>query len=60
MFLLCVDALLKDIEICRKKLVDLASLFPLSHKKVIKTSTELDALLNQYQEKTAKKRAGKA
>lgn len=40
--------LLREIELCRKKMVTLASSVPLTDIEVVKTSVKLDKLLNEY------------
>lgn len=45
---MCAETLLKDIEKCRKEMVELASTTSLSNQHVIETSTKLDHLLNKY------------
>lgn len=45
---MCSESLLKDIEKCRKEMVELASSTSLSNQRVIDTSTKLDHLLNKY------------
>lgn len=42
------QALLKEIELCRNRMVSLASNSSYSNKEVVKISKELDVLLNQY------------
>lgn len=42
------QALLEEIELCRKKMVNLAYATSLSNHEVIKVSKQLDTLLNQY------------
>ncbi|MBP2241619.1 stage 0 sporulation regulatory protein [Cytobacillus eiseniae] len=41
--------LLKEIEECRKEMIELASIFPLSNKEVVAASKRLDQLLNLYE-----------
>ncbi|PLR95498.1 aspartyl-phosphate phosphatase Spo0E family protein [Bacillus sp. T33-2] len=45
---MCRNSLLRDIENCRKQMVELASLTSLSNEQVLKASTKLDHLLNRY------------
>lgn len=40
--------LLREIELCRKKMITLASSVPLTDTEVVKTSVRLDKLLNEY------------
>jgi hypothetical protein len=43
-----LNTLLKDIERCRKEMVQIASHSSLSDDQVIEISTKLDFLLNKY------------
>ncbi|WNS75650.1 aspartyl-phosphate phosphatase Spo0E family protein [Bacillus sp. DTU_2020_1000418_1_SI_GHA_SEK_038] len=45
---MCECKLLKDIEDCRREMINLASSSPLSSQRVVDMSTELDRLLNLY------------
>ncbi|MFE8698749.1 aspartyl-phosphate phosphatase Spo0E family protein [Cytobacillus sp. FJAT-53684] len=47
--MLCESELLKEIESCRKEMIDLAVHSSLSSKQVVETSKKLDRLLNSYQ-----------
>ncbi|MBM4765409.1 aspartyl-phosphate phosphatase Spo0E family protein [Bacillus sp. B15-48] len=47
-----LNILLKEIENCRKEMVNLASKYSLSHGEVIETSKKLDKLLNEYSKKS--------
>lgn len=52
---MCAETLLKDIEKCRKEMVELAATTSLSNQRVIDTSTKLDRLLNKYYHLSANK-----
>ncbi|PLR80088.1 hypothetical protein CVD25_21580 [Bacillus canaveralius] len=52
---MCPHTLLRDIEFCRKEMVELAAHSSLSNRKVLEVSTKLDRLLNRYYILTAKK-----
>ncbi|MEW8986379.1 aspartyl-phosphate phosphatase Spo0E family protein [Mesobacillus jeotgali] len=52
---MCADTLLKDIENCRKEMVELAAKTSLSNQRVVDISTKLDHLLNKYYHLTSKK-----
>jgi stage 0 sporulation regulatory protein len=43
-----LNTLLKDIERCRREMVQLASDTSLSNDQVVEVSTKLDKLLNKY------------
>jgi len=45
---MCAETLLKDIEQCRKEMVELATKTSLSNQRVVDISTKLDRLLNKY------------
>ncbi|UII56118.1 aspartyl-phosphate phosphatase Spo0E family protein [Cytobacillus spongiae] len=45
---MCVQDLLKNIEDCRREMVDLAEAYSLSNTQVVEVSTRLDHLLNKY------------
>jgi hypothetical protein len=45
---MCAEALLKDIEKCRKEMVELAARTSLSNQRVVDISIKLDHLLNKY------------
>lgn len=45
---MCAETLLKDIENCRKEMVELAAKTSLSNQRVVDISTKLDHLLNKY------------
>lgn len=47
--------LLKEIEICRKEMIDLADQHGLNSEHVILCSKKLDNLLNQYQKQKEEK-----
>jgi hypothetical protein len=53
--IVCADTLLKDIEICRKEMVELAAKTSLSNQRVVDISAKLDHLLNKYYHLTSKK-----
>ncbi|CAM4091516.1 Spo0E family sporulation regulatory protein-aspartic acid phosphatase [Mesobacillus thioparans] len=52
---MCAETLLKDIENCRKEMVELASKTSLSNQRVVDISTKLDHLLNKYYHLSSKK-----
>ncbi|MGV2942314.1 aspartyl-phosphate phosphatase Spo0E family protein [Mesobacillus sp. LC4] len=52
---MCANTLLKDIENCRKEMVELASKTSLSNQGVVDMSIKLDHLLNKYDHLTSKK-----
>nr|WP_082677321.1 aspartyl-phosphate phosphatase Spo0E family protein [Bacillus sp. FJAT-29937] len=45
---MCERKLLKDIENCRREMIDLASSSSLCSQQVVDMSTKLDRLLNLY------------
>lgn len=49
------EALLKDIEKCRKEMVELAARTSLSNQRVVDISIRLDRLLNKYYHLSANK-----
>ncbi|RFU61059.1 aspartyl-phosphate phosphatase Spo0E family protein [Peribacillus glennii] len=42
------EQLLRNIEECRERMIDLASYTSMADHEVVKASTELDRLINQY------------
>lgn len=53
---MCAETLLKDIENCRKEMIDLAAKTSLSNQRVVDISTRLDHLLNKYYDLNGNKR----
>ncbi|MBU8880186.1 aspartyl-phosphate phosphatase Spo0E family protein [Bacillus sp. FJAT-29790] len=51
---MCECNLLRNIEICRKEMIDLAAHTSLSNRQVVDMSTKLDGLLNTYINLTSK------
>ncbi|MBN8203855.1 MULTISPECIES: Spo0E family sporulation regulatory protein-aspartic acid phosphatase [Bacillaceae] len=52
---MCVKELLRDIEDCRSRMMQLAASASFTDHMVVDTSTKLDQLLNKYYTLTAKK-----
>ena len=52
---MCAETLLKDIETCRKEMVEVAAKTSLSNQRVVDISTKLDHLLNKYYHLSTKK-----
>jgi hypothetical protein len=52
---MCAETLLKDIEKCRKEMIELAAKTSLSNQRVVDISTRLDHLLNKYYHLNANK-----
>lgn len=55
---MCKCKLLKDIEQCRKEMIEIASYSSLSSQHVVDISKKLDNLLNLYEKRTKKVRQG--
>ncbi|WP_233522732.1 aspartyl-phosphate phosphatase Spo0E family protein [Peribacillus glennii] len=47
-FHMTTEQLLRNIEECRERMIDLASYTSMADHEVVKASTELDRLINQY------------
>ncbi|MBU8732564.1 MULTISPECIES: aspartyl-phosphate phosphatase Spo0E family protein [Cytobacillus] len=52
---MCVKELLRDIEECRSRMIQLTASASFTDHSVVDTSTKLDQLLNKYYTLTAKK-----
>ncbi|EWG09542.1 aspartyl-phosphate phosphatase Spo0E family protein [Cytobacillus firmus] len=52
---MCVKDLLRDIEDCRTRMIQLAASGSFTDHMVVDTSSKLDELLNKYYTLTAKK-----
>ncbi|MBY0122843.1 aspartyl-phosphate phosphatase Spo0E family protein [Bacillus sp. S/N-304-OC-R1] len=53
---MCVCKLIKDIEDCRKEMIEMASYSSLTSPQVVDISKKLDKLLNLYEKRTKKVR----
>ncbi|UTW70545.1 aspartyl-phosphate phosphatase Spo0E family protein [Anaerobacillus sp. HL2] len=53
------DTMLEEIEIARKRMIELADKNPLHSKEVIDASTKLDKLLNYYDNMFTKRKVNK-